>query len=188
MPRQYWFPKHYADAVQRWRVRVGFVLIAIFAAVAYPGRWSLTTGLPVAALGLLLRAWAAGHLDKNGRLATSGPFAFVRNPLYLGTLLTATGFAVASGAWWLPLVFAAVFLMVYVPVMELEEQHLLTLFPEARAYVDRVPLLLPTKAPLDSPGSRFAGSLYMRNEEYKALAAFAAGALFLAWRAGLTGL
>ena len=95
MPRQYWFPKHYADAVQRWRVRVGFALIVVFALAAYPGRWSLTVGLPVAAIGLLLRAWAAGHLDKNGSLATSGPFAFVRNPLYLGTLLTATGFAIA---------------------------------------------------------------------------------------------
>jgi len=181
--RQYWFPQHYASTVQRLRVPFGFALIALFALLAQPGSWSIGAGLPLAAVGLGIRAWAAGHLAKDRTLATGGPFSFVRNPLYLGSLVAAVGFAVASGVWWLPLVFGVVFLLIYMPVMELEEQHLLRIFPDAAWYVDRVPLLLPRKPPIDSP-AQFSGALYVRNEEYKALGAFAAVGLYLAWRAG----
>ena len=181
--RQYWFPEHYASAVQRLRVPLGFALIAAYLLAAGPGRWSMILGLPIAVAGLGIRAWAAGHLAKDQALATGGPYAFVRNPLYLGTLVAAFGFGVASGVWWLPLLFGAIFLLVYLPVMELEEKHLLRVLPGSAEYVDQVPLLLPTRAPLASP-ARFSGALYLRNEEYKALGAFGVAALFLIWRAG----
>jgi protein-S-isoprenylcysteine O-methyltransferase Ste14 len=182
--RQYWFPEHYAGSVQRLRVPLGFALIALSLLVAQPGRWSLTLGLPLAVMGLLVRAWAAGHLQKDRRLATGGPYSFTRNPLYLGSLVAALGFAVAAAVWWLPPLFALVFALVYVPVMELEEKHLLRILPGAADYVERVPLFLPLRFPAHS-GDRFSGALYWRNQEYKALAAFMIAAAYLVWRAGL---
>src|SRR5260370_36479765 len=93
------FPKRYADVVARLRVASGFVLVAAFAWLSHPIFQSLAYGLPVSVLGLALRALAAGHLEKNIRLAESGPYGYVRNPLYLGTLLVAGGLAIASRRW-----------------------------------------------------------------------------------------
>ena len=103
------FPKPYADLVARLRVTCGFILVAAFAWFSRPDARSLAWGLPVSALGLVLRAWATGHVEKNIRLAESGPYAYVRNPLYLGTLLVAAGFAIASRQWPLAVLFGVVF-------------------------------------------------------------------------------
>jgi protein-S-isoprenylcysteine O-methyltransferase Ste14 len=129
-------------------------------------------------LGLLLRAWATGHVEKNIRLAESGPYAYLRNPLYLGTLLVAAGFVIASRRWWLAVLFGAVFLLIYLPAIELEEQHLRKLFPNFAAYAERVPALWPT---LDAVkrNERFRWDLYVRNREYQALIGFALGAALL---------
>lgn len=186
VPRRYWFPQHYASGVQRLRVPLGFLLIAAFFLLAAPNRATLILGLPIALVGLAIRGWAAGHLAKDRSLATGGPYAFVRNPLYLGSLISAIGFALASGVWWLPLAFALVFSLVYLPVMELEEQHLLKLFPGSAEYVERVPLILPLRSPIPS-ASRFETAQYLKNEEYKALAALLVAGSYLAWRAGLFG-
>ena len=123
MPRT-WFPKIYAHAVARLRVLFGFTLVAAFAWFSAPSARSLACGLPIAAMGLGLRAWAAGHLAKNQRLATGGPYAYVRNPLYLGTALAAAGLAIASRQALLAALFVAVFGLVYLPAIELEEQYL----------------------------------------------------------------
>jgi protein-S-isoprenylcysteine O-methyltransferase Ste14 len=93
------FPKPYADAVAKLRVTCGFVLVAAFLWLSAPTLTSLAAGIPVSILGLALRAWAAGHLQKDSTLTDSGPYAWVRNPLYLGTLSTAAGFVIASRRW-----------------------------------------------------------------------------------------
>jgi protein-S-isoprenylcysteine O-methyltransferase Ste14 len=129
MPR-YWFRKSYADFVARLRVPSGFLLVAAFAYFSAPDTRSLVIGIPVSILGLMLRTWAAGHLAKNERLATGGPYAYLRNPLYMGTLLVAAGLVIASRQPLLAIIFAAVFVLVYLPVIELEEQHLRELFPD----------------------------------------------------------
>ena len=178
---KYWFPKPYADTVARLRVPGGFLLVAAFAWLAAPDRTSLTTGLPLSLLGLGLRAWAAGHLAKNETLATSGPYAWIRNPLYIGTLLVAAGLVVAARQAELAVLFAAVFLLVYLPVIELEEQHLRKLFPQYADYADRVPSLLP-RGRRSPDQKKFRADLYIRNQEYQALLGFLAGALFLLWR------
>src|SRR5580693_1524013 len=158
------FPKPYADRVARWRVATGFVLVAAFAWFSQPTISSLIWGLPVSALGLLLRAWATGHLEKNIRLAESGPYAYVRNPLYLGTALVAAGLVIASRRWLLAVLFAAVFTLIYLPVIELEEQHLRHLFPRFQVYAEHVPALWPTLTAQKS-NHRFEWALYLRNRE-----------------------
>lgn len=175
------FPKPYADRVAKLRVPLGFVLVAAFLCLSAPSMLSLAAGLPVSVLGLALRAWAAGHLEKNTTLADGGPYAHVRNPLYMGTLFTAAGLVIASRRWELGMLFAAAFLLIYLPVVELEEQHLRKLFPEYDAYAQRVPKLLP-RLGASSP-KRFRWSVYMKNQEYQALLGFLAGAAVLIWKA-----
>jgi protein-S-isoprenylcysteine O-methyltransferase Ste14 len=181
------YPKPYADAVARLRVTCGFILVAAFAWFSHPAARSLLVGLPVSVLGLLLRAWATGHVEKNIRLAQSGPYAYVRNPLYLGTLLVAAGLVIASRQWLLAALFGAVFLLIYLPAIELEEQHLRTLFPEFADYEERVPALWPTIHPLHNAAA-FRWSLYVRNREYQALLGFLAGVALLAAKVLVPGL
>jgi protein-S-isoprenylcysteine O-methyltransferase Ste14 len=176
------FPKSYADVVARLRVPTGFLLVAAFAWFSRPAARSLAIGIPVALVGLALRAWAAGCLAKNQQLATGGPYAHTRNPLYLGTLIVAAGLAFASRSVGLAALFAVIFVFVYLPVIQNEEQHLRKLFPDYASYAASVPALWPQ---FRGRGARtaFRWSLYMRNQEYQAAAGFAAGVLYLYWRA-----
>jgi len=177
------FPKRYADFVARLRVPSGFLLVIVFGWFSRPSAESLAWGLPIALTGLALRAWAAGCLAKNQRLSTGGPYAYTRNPLYLGTLAVAAGLVVASRNPWLGGLFAAVFLFVYLPVIQLEEQHLRRLFPEYGEYAAAVPALRPrlTPGPRNNPHP-FEIRLYLRNKEYQAGLGFLAGMLFLLWK------
>jgi protein-S-isoprenylcysteine O-methyltransferase Ste14 len=176
------FPKPYADAVAKLRVPFGFVMVAAFLWLSAPTPQSLSLGLPVSILGLILRAWAAGHLEKNLTLTESGPYAYLRNPLYVGTLAVAAGFVIASRRWELGLLFAAVFIFIYLPVVELEEQHLRDLFPAYADYARRVPQLVPGFGGA-RPSKRFEWRLYRRNREYEALAGFLSGVAALCWKA-----
>jgi protein-S-isoprenylcysteine O-methyltransferase Ste14 len=180
----HWFPKPYADWVARFRVPSGFLLAITFAIFSRPDTSSFAIGIPVSFSGLALRAWAAGHLLKDRRLAESGPYAFTRNPLYLGTLLVACGLVIDGRSVTLAVVFVIVFLFVYLPVIELEEQHLRDLFPAYDDYARRVPKLigLPRGAP--PVKYRFEVKTYLDNREYQALLGFCLGLAFLVakWR------
>jgi protein-S-isoprenylcysteine O-methyltransferase Ste14 len=176
------FPKPYADAVAKLRVPGGFVLVAAFLWLSDPTVNSLWLGVVVSILGLALRAWAAGHLEKNTTLTESGPYAWVRNPLYIGTLTVAAGLVIAARRWELAVLFAAVFLLIYLPVVELEEQHLARLFPAFADYMRRVPKLFP-KPPAKTGGKPFRWTVYRRNEEYQAAIGFLVGVAVLAWKA-----
>ncbi|MBE0658088.1 MAG: isoprenylcysteine carboxylmethyltransferase family protein [Bryobacteraceae bacterium] len=172
------FPKSYAIRVQRLRVPFGFVLAIIFLFLASPELWSLLAGLPFAAAGLALRTWAAGHLRKDVSLVCSGPYAWTRNPLYLGTFLIALGCAVAAAQ---PVIVAAVFalfFLIYVPVMEQEQEHLGNIFPAYADYAARVPLLLP-RPPKVRSSLKYSGHLWRRNKEWKAWYGFLAVEVFL---------
>jgi len=176
------FPKRYADAVARLRVPSGFLIVIVFGWLSHPTYESLLIGLPISLCGLALRAWAAGCLAKNRELATGGPYAYTRNPLYIGTLLVAAGLVVASRNVWLGILFAAVFVLIYLPVIQLEEQHLRSLFPDYQTYAERVPALFPRLTPASSRNPQpFRLSLYLKNQEYQAGAGFAAGMLYLLW-------
>lgn len=172
------FPKAYADIVQRLRVPSGVFLILAFVFLSRPRPDLLLVGIPVCAAGLAWRSWAAGHLRKNSALTTSGPYAWHRNPLYAGTLVSSLGCAIAGGGGLLLAFVAAVFLLVYLPVMQLEEQHLASLFPDFSRYAARVPQLLP-KHPAEPAAAGFSWQLWRLNKEWKGIAAFGLLYLFL---------
>lgn len=176
------FPKAYADRVAKLRVPLGFVLLALFAWLAQPTLRSVFWGILIAGFGLWLRGWAAGHLEKNQRLVTSGPYAWTRNPLYLGSLIAALGLAVAGKRPLLAWIFFLAFYFVYLPVVDLEEQHLRQLFPEFAAYAKRIRKFRPTY-PGETSGPPFRWALYWKNEEWKAALAFLAAVAYLFWRA-----
>jgi protein-S-isoprenylcysteine O-methyltransferase Ste14 len=172
------FPKVYADIVQRLRVPSGVFLILAFVFLSRPEPAFLIAGMPLCAAGLAWRTWAAGHLRKDRNLTTSGPYAWHRNPLYAGTLVAALGCAIAGGGGFLLVFVAAVFLLVYLPVMQSEEQHLASLFPDFEEYARRVPQLFP-EPPAARSGERFSWEVWRMNKEWKGIAAFGLLYLFL---------
>jgi len=152
-------------------VPLGFLCAALFIVFARPRPATLAAGAIVSFIGILLRAWASGHIRKNDALAVSGPYAYTRNPLYLGSFILGLGFTIGSGKWWLGIVFAALFLGIYLPVMRVESATLAKLFGEKfQAYAADVPLFLPRLTPYRSGQARigFDRSLYMRYREYRA--------------------
>lgn len=174
--------KRYAEIAARIRVPVGFVILVVYAVFARPSPPRFAAGALVALGGLLLRGWAAGHLAKNERLATSGPYAWTRNPLYLGSALAGAGFAIAGGAWWIALLLAAYLLGVFLPVVAEEEAHLRKIFPEYAQYAEAVPRYWPVRGRALDGTARFRWALYRRNQEYNALLAYALGLAALVWK------
>jgi protein-S-isoprenylcysteine O-methyltransferase Ste14 len=166
--------------MQRWRVPLGFLCGVLFILLARPRPVTLAIGGMVALMGLALRAWAAGHIRKNAALATSGPYAYTRNPLYLGSFLLGLGFTVASSRWGLGIIFAALFLGIYLPVMRVEAATLAEMFGEDYSrYASAVPLFIPRLIPYrdgQTQSTKFDPGLYLRYREYRA-----ALGLVIAW-------
>src|SRR5688500_18713590 len=120
----------YSLVAKKLRLPLGFLLAALYLAFVRPTYGSLLLGASIAFVGLGIRAWASGHIMKNDRLATSGPYAHTRNPLYLGSFLIAAGFAIAAH-WSLLLLVIAFFVLVYAPTIERERANIRGRFPEA---------------------------------------------------------
>ena len=157
--------------MQRWRVPLGFASGALFLFFAKPTLGLLLIGGLVALPGLALRAWASGHLRKNESLAMSGPYAFTRNPLYLGSFLIGLGFTIAAGQWLLAIIPIVMLLGIYLPVMRVESATLTRLFGKKyERYSKEVPLFLPRLSPYRSAvtSARFDRDLYFRYREYRA--------------------
>lgn len=151
------------------RVPLGFFFGIIFLVFARPELTALIVGGAVALVGLLIRAWASGHIRKNQNLAVSGPYAYTRNPLYLGSFVLGLGFTIASGVWWLGLIFAVLFLSIYLPVMRVEANDLIGLFgAEYAEYARRVPLFFPRPTGYKARNAKFDVNLYLRYREYRA--------------------
>jgi protein-S-isoprenylcysteine O-methyltransferase Ste14 len=191
------------DWIARWqkvarriRVPLGFLAAALYlfelwrraprpAAIA----WSLALVLP----GLWLRAYASGYVKKNRELTVTGPYAHTRNPLYLGSMLMAAGFALALLSWPVALVLAVGFAVIYIPVIASEERFLRATFPGFDDYCRNVPRIIPRLFPAkhlvgsqltaESEGvaqgvsGSFSFQLYRRHREYNA--AIGAALLYL---------
>jgi protein-S-isoprenylcysteine O-methyltransferase Ste14 len=171
--------------IQRLRVPAGFVVGVLFIWFATPSWPSLAWGLPVALLGALVRAWASGHLRKDADLAVSGPYAHTRNPLYLGSLIMAGGCAICGGNLPLGLALMALFLAIYVPVMQAEAAHMRHLFAaDYERWAAQVPLLLPRVTPYATwLTRRFDSRQYLRHREYRAALGLAIALGLLALKA-----
>jgi len=152
---------------RRIRVPVGFVFAAFYLWRARPSWVSLAAGAAVVAAGLGLRAYASGYLRKASELTTTGPYAYTRNPLYLGSLIMAAGFAVAARSLWIALAIAVIFIAIYIPVMNFEEQFLRSHFQGFDDYAGRVPRLLP-RLSAAGPRGQFSSELYRKHREYNA--------------------
>ena len=157
---------------RRIRVPLGFVFAVLYFWLARPTWRFIAFGLLLIVPGLLIRALASGHVRKNEALATTGPYAYTRNPLYLGSLLIGVGFAVAARSWWVGVVLIVMFFAIYMPVIRDEETFLRQKFPEFEDYAQRVPRLFPRiTAPSttqDEPAG-FSTHLYLKHREYNAL-------------------
>ena len=176
---------------RRIRVPLGFVAALLYiyelwrreprpSAVA----WSLALVLP----GLWLRGYAAGYVKKNRELTVTGPYAHTRNPLYVGSMLIAAGFAVALESWTMALLLAGGFALIYIPVIASEEQFLRVAFAGFDDYCRQVPRLVPRltaarvarQEGVASGGGAEAGfslELYLKHREYNA--ALGAALLYL---------
>src|SRR5438067_5727131 len=128
---------------RRIRVPLGFAFAALYLWLAHPTLTSLLVGCLVALPGLVMRALSSGHIKKNEELTTSGPYGYTRNPLYLGSLILAIGFAIASRSWVIAAVIVALFFVIYLPVIRAEETFLRQQFPEFDEYASNVPRLFP---------------------------------------------
>jgi len=174
---------------QRIRVPAGFLLAPLLILAAQPTPRSLLTGAALSLVGLSIRAWASGYLKKNQELTTGGPYAPTRNPLYLGSFLIGLGFTIAAGRWLLAVLFAALFLGIYVPVMRVESATLEKLFGHKyRRYAQAVPLFVPRlKGYSEAGGTKFDAALYKRYREYQAALGFLIAFVALAFKAWYFG-
>jgi protein-S-isoprenylcysteine O-methyltransferase Ste14 len=172
---------NWSRIARRVRVPLGFLLAAVYICLARPTRWSIMVGLAVSAIGLAIRAAASGYVRKNEELATTGPYAHTRNPLYLGSIVIAVGFALAARSWLMAAILLLMFLAVYLPVIRSEEEFLRRHFPEFAEYESRVPRLWPrpSSALKADSGESFSLSLYRQHREYNALAGTLAMAAML---------
>ena len=181
---------------RRIRVPLGFLTAIVYVvdAVRHAPHpiaiaWSLLLVLP----GLALRAVASGTVKKNQELTVTGPYAYTRNPLYLGSTLIAAGFALALLSWPVALLLAAGFAAIYIPVIASEEQFLRAAFPEFDSYCRSVPRFIPRLTPAKLPRelgltaisksvtkaatSGFSFALYLKHREYNS--ALGAALLYL---------
>jgi len=154
---------------RRIRVPSGFVLAGLYLWLAKPTVRSMAFGAVFLLAGLLIRGAASGHLRKNEQLATTGPYAYTRNPLYLGSLIMAVGFAVAAKSFWIGLIMIAMFAAIYVPVIRAEESHLAQQFPEFADYARQVPRFIPRLSRRRRAPSSFTWELYWKHREYNAV-------------------
>jgi hypothetical protein len=172
----------------RWRVRLGYPLAIVVLVLARPTPRSILAGGMVGAAGLAVRGLAAGHLHKQTVLTMTGPYAYTRNPLYLGSAILALGAAVATWSWIAAGILCAYFAVFYSIAMRREEQELRLQHGEAfDAYANAVPLFLPslTAAKVsESAAGSFSLAQYAKNREYRAAVGFLLllALLCLIWR------
>ncbi len=169
---------------RRIRVPLGFVFAGVFLWLARPTGKTMLLSLLLVAPGVWLRAYAAGYVRKNAELTRTGPYAYTRNPLYLGSMMIAFGFAVAAGSWILLFALAVLFAAIYLPTIRSEELYLREHFAGFGEYAAKVPRLLPRLTAAEFPanenasGGRFSWQQWRHHREYNAF--MGAGAIYLA--------
>jgi len=165
------------------RVRIGaaWLLAVPFLVLSHPTTALLLIGGAVSAAGLVIRGWAAGTVEKDRELTTTGPYAHTRNPMYFGSFLVGLGLTLAGGSWLWPAAFILFFLVVYAPTISREGRELSERFGSAyEEYAAAVPTFVPRLAPRRSATSSagFEWGRYLGYREWEALLG-AGGALVI---------
>jgi protein-S-isoprenylcysteine O-methyltransferase Ste14 len=159
---------NWSAVARRIRVPLGFAFALFYFWLARPNVKSILIGTALVIPGLLIRALASGQLQKNEQLATGGPYAHTRNPLYLGSLILAIGFALASRSWWIVAGIILLFFAIYLPVIRAEEIFLRERFPQFEDYARQVPRFFPRLFPSGKSSGAFTWDLYWKHREYNA--------------------
>ena len=159
---------------RRIRVPLGFLFAAFYLWRARPTWLSIAFGAAIAILGIVVRALASGQVQKDRVLTRTGPYAYVRNPLYLGSIVIGIGFTIAARDVWIVAVLIVFFVAVYLPVIRGEQNFLRSKFPEYSDYTRKVPSLLPRSLWFPGVTSGFSPELYLRHREYNSLLGAAA--------------
>lgn len=159
----------WAKIARRIRVPLSFAFAILYFWLAQPTVISMLVGGAIVIPGLLVRALASGHVQKNEQLATTGPYAYTRNPLYLGSLILALGFAFAARSWWIAGILVIMFFAIYMPVIRGEEVFLRERFAEFDDYARQVPRLFPRLTALENTGGAFSWDLYWKHREHNAI-------------------
>jgi protein-S-isoprenylcysteine O-methyltransferase Ste14 len=162
-------PTGWARIARRIRVPLGFLFAIFYFWMARPTWASLAVGVLIALPGTLVRALASGHVKKNEELTTTGPYAYSRNPLYLGSFILALGFAIAARSWSVGAAMLIFVAAIYVPVILSEEAYLRANFADFDEYTRRVPRLVPRWMVGAAPvAGGFSRDLYLKHREYNA--------------------
>jgi len=160
----------------RWRVRLGYPLAAMVLWFSRPEPGSILLGGFVGLAGLCLRAYAAGYLHKQEVLTVTGPYAYTRNPLYLGSSILALGAAIAMYSWISAFLLLLYFAIFYSMVMRREEEELAVRHGAAfTEYARAVPLFFPHLQPARLAGASvgsFSLEQYKKNREWQAALGF----------------
>lgn len=176
----------------RWRVRLGYPLAVLALWFAQPTPQSILLAIPVGLAGLFIRALAAGHLRKQEILTVTGPYAYTRNPLYLGSAILTVAAGIAMHSWISAGILCAYFAVFYSFVMRREEKELLNHHGAAfDAYAKCVPLFFPRLSAAtvgsNGEGASFSLAQYRKNHEHQAAVGFVlllAGLLLISWLRG----
>jgi hypothetical protein len=168
-PRSSFTRDTWSRIARRIRVPLGFIFAVVYLWLARPTRFSLIAGALVLVPGLVLRGLASGHVQKDRQLTTSGPYAYTRNPLYLGSLMLAAGFAIAARSWWIVTIMLLMFIVIYVPVIAGEERYLRQTFSDYDDYARHVPRMWPRMSPYGGLPSAYSSARYWKHREYQAI-------------------
>lgn len=163
---------NWARIATRMRVPLGFLFAAAYLWLARPAWPWMVAGSVFIVAGLAVRAAASGHIRKNAELATTGPYAYTRNPLYVGSILIGAGFVLAARNLWIVLAAVLMFLIIYLPVIRAEEAHLRSAFPGFDRYAANVPRFIPRlrayRTDVPNSTARYSRDLYIKHREYNA--------------------
>jgi protein-S-isoprenylcysteine O-methyltransferase Ste14 len=160
----------FQETMNRLRVRAGLFLAVAVILLARPTWSSILLGILISFLGLVIRAWASGHLRKEKALAVSGPYRYSRNPLYVGNFLLGIGITAGARSWWVLGLCIAYYAIFYPMIIRRERERMKNLFPQQYIeYGKKVPLFFPSLRKHLPANGRFRWSLYKRNKEYRAL-------------------
>ncbi|HSG06457.1 MAG TPA: isoprenylcysteine carboxylmethyltransferase family protein, partial [Nitrospiria bacterium] len=165
---------------QKYRVFISAVLAVVLFYLARPTLSSILWGIPLVLFGEFIRTWSSGNIRKNKALATDGPYAYTRNPLYLGSFFIGTGFAVMAHSLVVFAVFTPAFFLIYWGVIRSEEWDLSRAFgPDFEAYVRNVPRFFPRLTRGAYGPGKFDWALVWRHREYNAWMGIAAAVAIL---------